>query len=112
MTVNIVPILGLLVALLGVGAFAGVRTWTHIVAVSVDLATFSIVKGVYDVTISSWCGLEIRKGKDGNKFGRFLGWILNHIQKNHCELAIAGDQERAASALEYLTTGGPYKPPG
>lgn len=102
---SIVPILGLLVALLTLGAFTGARTWTHIVAVSADILTFSIVKGVYDVTISSWCGLERRKGKaQANRFGWYLGALLNLIQKNHCELAIHADQERAGAALYYLTT--------
>lgn len=100
-------ILQFFTAMLIVGAFSGARTWTHIFAVSVDILFFSICRGVYDCTISSWCGLEIRKGSAGNKFGRGLGWVLNHIQKDHCELAIAADQARAAACLNYLT-GGSY----
>lgn len=55
----------------------------------------------YDITISSLTGLELRKPKP-RKWAVILGWILNHIQKNHCELAIISDTTRALTTLQML----------
>jgi hypothetical protein len=95
-------LLGLIVLLI-VGAVSKEKTLTHRIAVALDILTLSVTWKQYDVTISSWCGMEIRKGSAGNKFGRALGWCLNHLQANHCELAILADLERAQSAATYLT---------
>lgn len=55
----------------------------------------------YDITISSLTGLELRKASP-RKWAVILGWVLNHIQKNHCELAIISDTARALTTLQML----------
>lgn len=90
------------VVLILIGVYASDGTWARRFSVSVDLLTFSLFERQYDATISSWCGLQIRAGNSGNKFGRALGALLNHLQTNHCEQAIAADIARAQSALLYL----------
>lgn len=47
-------------------------------------------------------GLELRKPAPA-LWARVLGWILNHIQANHCEQAIAADLLRAQQAQEILS---------
>jgi hypothetical protein len=89
-------------ALMIIGVCAKEKTWTHRLAVSVDLIACSVVWLKYDVTISSWCRVQQLAGKDGNKFGRALGWVLNKIQKDHCALAVQADIERAEAAMEFL----------
>lgn len=91
-----------LVLLITSGVFASDNTWARRFSVSFDILTFSLFKRQYDVTISSWCGLEMRKGVTGNQFGRALGWVLNRLQANHCEEAITADTARAQAALIYL----------
>lgn len=55
----------------------------------------------YDITISSLTGIELRKTSP-RKWAVILGWVLNHIQKNHCELAIISDTARALTTLQML----------
>lgn len=55
----------------------------------------------YDITISSMCGLELRNDVP-KKWAVVLGWILNHIEDNHCEKAIAADIDRCMQALGTL----------
>lgn len=94
--------LAVLVVLILVGVFSKEQTWARRFSVSIDILTFSLFERQYDVTISSWCGLQIRDGASGNKFGRALGWVLNHLQANHCEQAITADAKRATDAIFYL----------
>lgn len=91
-------------ALILAGAIAG-HGWTETFALAVDLFTFSIFRRRFGVTISSWCGWQLRKGAAGNKIGRVLGTILNHLQANHCEGAIRNDKARAIGALLFLNNG-------
>lgn len=96
-------LLGLIVLLI-VGTVAKEKTWTHRIAVAVDILTASVVWSQYDVTISAQCGLEMRKAPVlSNKWLCRLGWVLNKLQANHCELAIAADFQRACDAARYLT---------
>ena len=53
-----------------------------------------------DITISSYCGLELRKLNPA--WWAFLGRILNAISPGHCESAIAHDILRAHAALLLL----------
>lgn len=91
-------------ALILAGAIVG-HGWAETFALAVDLFTFSIFRRQFGVTISSWCGWQLRKGKAGNKFGRLLGTVLNHLQANHCENAIFHDADRAKAALHFLDYG-------
>ena len=56
----------------------------------------------YDITISSMCGLELRKGSAGTRWMQALGRALNWLQANHCELAISADKARLTQAAAIL----------
>ena len=72
-----------------------------VVARSIDILCASWVWRDYDITISSLCGLELRKVAPA-LWARGLGAFLNWVEANHCELAIMADQERARQALAIL----------
>lgn len=55
----------------------------------------------YDITISAQTGLECRKDHP-RAWARLLGSLLNHLEPNHCELAITCDWERAQQAQQIL----------
>lgn len=80
-------------------------TYTYKVAISVDVLTASIFWNRTDLTVSSLCGLELRKKATGKgaiwslvQLGRFLNWL----NKDHCESAIRGDAQAALNALNIL----------
>lgn len=75
--------------------------------IAIDIFVCSIVWRDPDITISSMCGLELRKPAP-RWWARWLGGALNKIQTNHCESAIGGDQTRALAALKIL--GQTWKP--
>lgn len=81
------------------------NTFTGILAMSADIATASVCWKHEDVTVSSLAGLQLRK-PGGIWSLRVLGRVLNRIQKNHCELAIASDIARAKRALVLLGDAG------
>lgn len=66
-----------------------------------DLFIGGLVFREADITISSMTGMELRKPAP-RRWARTLGWVLNHIQKNHCELAIEHDRARAQATLDFL----------
>lgn len=74
-------------------------TYSHTLAIAVDMATASIFWNRADVTVSSLCGLELRKAS-GNWFLRGLGRALNHLQSGHCESAIAADRARGQATVD------------
>lgn len=79
------------------------NTYSHTLAIAVDILTASVFWNVEDVTVSSLCGLAIRKGLTTSFLGR-LGWVLNKISKNHCELAIAADLDRMSKGTALLNS--------
>ena len=73
-----------------------------LVARTFDILLCSWVWRDYDLTISSMCGLELRKVAPA-WWAVVLGrWILNHIETNHCELALKADEARALQALDII----------
>jgi hypothetical protein len=72
-----------------------------VIARTIDILFCGWIWRDYDVTISSMTGLELRNPAP-RWWARWLGWVLNHIQTNHCELAITADIERANQALALL----------
>jgi hypothetical protein len=78
------------------------NTYSHTLAIAIDILTASIFWNVEDVTVSSLCGLALRSGRSSSFLGR-LGRVLNRIQSNHCELAIAADLARAEACRTLLT---------
>ena len=72
------------------------------VLIALDMFVASIIWRDSGVTISSLAGLELRKPTPAI-WAIVLGRnILNKIQANHCEMAIAHDRARAQEALEIL----------
>lgn len=57
----------------------------------------------YDITISAQCGLAMRRERPP-LWARWLGWFLNTLETDHCELAITCDYERAQAAMVILGT--------
>jgi hypothetical protein len=55
-----------------------------------------------DITISAYCGLELRSPTE-RWWLRGLGRGLNFISRDHCEKAIASDIARAEAAIRRLT---------
>jgi hypothetical protein len=77
------------------------KAYAVAVARCVDLFAAGIAWRQYGVTISSFCGLAMREA-DPPAWARSLNAMLNAIEKDHCELAIACDIKRACDALRTL----------
>lgn len=77
------------------------NSYVMVLARTIDILACGWIWRTYDITISSMCGLELRNNVP-KKWAVFLGWVLNTIQANHCEQAIAADIERAMQALGKL----------
>ena len=77
------------------------NAYTMVLARAVDIFACTLIWRDYDVTISSMCGLQLRTTKPA-LWARALGWVLNHLQANHCDLAIAADLQRAKATLTML----------
>ncbi len=77
------------------------NTYTMVLARAVDIFACTLIWRDYDVTISSMCGLELRRVKPA-LWARLLGGLLNTLQTNHCELAILADLQRAKNTLTML----------
>jgi hypothetical protein len=77
------------------------NAWAIVILRSLDVFWACLIWRDYDITISSYTGLELRKPAPA-LWARALGWVLNHIQANHCEGAITADIERGRAALTIL----------
>ena len=77
------------------------NAYVMVIARTVDILLAGWIWRDYDVTISSLVGLALRTPTPP-WWAKALGWVLNHIQARHTELAIAADTERAQQALELL----------
>lgn len=87
---------------------AGHNSWIMVVLRAVDIFWATLVWRDYGITISSLTGLQLRRTNPA-WWAKALGWVLNHIQPNHCELAIQSDIMRAYNALTILEA--PLCPP-
>ena len=76
-------------------------TYGYVLARAIDVLCATAIWRDSDVTISAMCGMELRKPSPA-RWARWLGWVLNHIQANHCEQAIAADIARAKAILVRL----------
>lgn len=89
----------ILLALLIAGAIAKAGTLLHSFAVAFDAFVQDLCwNDTLGVTISSRAGLAARNGKFWP--ARTINFIM--LNKNHCELAIAADIQRAHAALSLL----------
>ena len=77
------------------------NTWVFKVLIGLDMLGSAIIWRDADVTISSLTGLELRK-PNPRTWAKVLGWVLNHLQKDHTNLAIKNDILRAQVALTLL----------
>ena len=77
------------------------NAWAIVILRALDVFWACVVWRDYDITISSYTGLELRKPQP-KLWARWLGWVLDHIQANHCNLAIQADTERCRDALVIL----------
>lgn len=77
------------------------QTWVYKAIRAVDIFGAAVVFRDTDVTISSECGLALRRPAPP-RWARWLGAFLNWVQPGHCEIAIAADIQRAKDALALL----------
>jgi hypothetical protein len=91
------------------------RTYTHTLAIAVDMTTASIFWNQEDVTVSTLCRLVQLADAGVDDFLvrlaalelsaaqiDFLRWLaprLDRLQANHCELARQADAARAAKTI-------------
>ncbi len=78
------------------------NTYAWVLARTIDILLCGWVWRDYDITISSMCGLELRRPLPA-WWARVLGGALNFCFKGHCEKAIAADTQRATEALAILS---------
>lgn len=76
------------------------NTYTHTLALSVDLLLCSWLWNRTDVTISSLCWLRMRESP--NRRWRALAWFLERIDPGHLSKARQADIERAKAAISLL----------
>lgn len=72
-----------------------------VVARCLDLLVAGWIWRQYGVTISSFTGLAMHRAAPPS-WAKILNGFLNFFEKNHCELAIICDLERAALATAIL----------
>lgn len=77
------------------------KGYVVLIARVVDIAISTFVWRDYDITISAQTGLLMRTARPP-LWARALNWFLNALERDHCELAIACDIERAEQALRVL----------
>jgi len=66
----------------------------------IDILFESLIWRDPGITISARCGLALRHGNPW--FWCKLGKALNWIEKDHCEMAIQNDIDRAEKAIKIL----------
>jgi len=82
------------------GVFSSDRTWMKLFAVGFDVFINIITGGTFDITISARAGMaEI----DGKKWGKYMSYWLGKCEKNHCQLAIQADIDRAKLVIAQLS---------
>ena len=69
--------------------------------IAIDMFVCAVIWRDSGITISSMTGLNLRRPTP-SLWAKGLGWVLNHIQSGHCELAITHDISRAKAALVIL----------
>lgn len=77
------------------------NTYAFKVLLALDIFVAALLWRDDDITISSYCGLALRKPAPA-LWARVLGGALNWISPGHCESAISHDVDRAHTALIIL----------
>lgn len=83
-----------------VGIFAGGNSWTRFVTIAFDFFWNVVTGGQIGITISSRAYIAKNKNK---RWGNILVCGLNRLEKNHCQLSLQGDIDRAKSVIETLS---------
>lgn len=103
------------------------NTYTHTLAIAVDMLTAATFWNQEDVTVSTLCRIvQLADAGEGDFVMRlgtlklsasqvdFLRWLaprLDRLQANHCELARQADGARALKAWRLTALAGPYRRP-
>jgi hypothetical protein len=90
----------IIVLLVTAGIFSGLKTFARYVAIAFDMFVNVLTAGSLDVTISSRAGVAAEQGK---LWGRVLSRFLDLLEKDHCQLAIQSDIDRAKQTIVTLT---------
>jgi hypothetical protein len=94
-------VLAILVILVITNRVAG-KTYVGKALLAMDYFVSVLWSRDFDITISSQCGLYWKKGNPP-AFWFVLHKALNALQKDHCELAMAGDLARGQAAVKLLS---------
>jgi len=84
-------------------------TYSHAIVIALDMLGSVLLwtnRGA-DVTVSSMCGLELRKTHTDAPYSKRLVWLgrlLNWSEPGHCEAAIRSDLARLEVARALLTS--------
>lgn len=97
----IASLVGSALAAYAVLKYAGHKTYLFRVLLFLDMFAAALIFRDADVTISSMTGLELKKPEPA-RWAKLLGGLLNHLQPNHCEMAITDDVARAKQAITLL----------
>jgi len=90
-------------------ALKPVHTYAGKVLLAIDDLAATLIWRNYGISVSAMTGLALRL-QDPPRWAKVLGWVLNHIEANHCELAIQDDlwrneQARAVLGAASVTSG-------
>ena len=89
----------LLLLIVLIGTFSGAHTFTRYIALAFDVFCNVLTGGSTDMTISARAGCA---AINGEKWGIYLSWFLDKLEKNHCKMAIVNDINRAKAVIEKL----------
>jgi len=78
------------------------KTYVFKVLLFLDMFVCALIWRDSGITISSMTGLAMRR-PNPPWWAQALYWALDHLEKQHCEQAIANDILRARAALLILT---------
>lgn len=81
------------------------KTYVFKVLLYLDMFVSALIWRNPDITISSQTGLALQTLAPP-KWATVLGWVLDKLQPNHCQLAIADDLTRAQAAVATLSKTG------
>lgn len=79
------------------------KNYAYKVLLFLDIFLCALLFRDPDVTISAETGLALQRAKPP-LWAKAIGWLLDHIQANHCAMAIQDDIARAQLAILYLQT--------
>ena len=82
------------------GIFSGNYTFSRYIALAFDVFWNVITGGTVGITMSARAGVAETKGQ---RWGKAMSTFLSWMEKDHCQLAIQGDIDRAKSVIKELS---------